>query len=1252
MKRKKTTLVATSILTFVTSPLIPLANPINVFAKEVSSSASSDVSKDEAIKGLIPESELAQKDDDKEVVNIPDYNLRRGVCELMGYKDIDNAIITKRDMRRIRYLSPEVCQVHNSSEYGVKVKSIEGLQFAENLEKLSMVNQNFNDISPLKNLTKLKYLDLRNVAKDNKSINDVSPLKNLNSLEYLNLFKAEIKNAEELKGLTNLKTLNLGATKIKDIEFLKNMTEITYLNLEHNNISDVSALENLVKVKTLLLDARPKTYFGGDNEERIKDISRLEKLKNLEELGVSNHNIENIDVVKNFKKLVKFHATNNNIENFEVLLSLSALQEVWVQENKNNIIKSNENYALAKEVFRKLNKDILEKQDQNTIENLLNGNDNIAKFFAKETLDTLRGYKEELKNKDKVANNLFKNLRLENLSGTIEKIAKVNDIKLKVGESLEDKLPKTVKVRVKVDKEIKGELIKNPNGDILKIAVVDNSGKLVKDSIELNSSTGKKYVVKDGFVEINAKDAAINYVAYSLNYNNKKVFEFYNTRINRVGNIIGAKGEVEVDKAQNIDNYLVINIDRAVGNKVEDKKDEEKPKPSPKEEPKTEIGNVGIEKDQISYKVVDESGKDVKLDKPLTADAEYDSKVATYENGLYKFKSTGDDWEYNIKLNSEQYQLVGKYSFETCYNPKLASKNSFGKITKNDKRENFKQTGNIKDKDLFVIVVKNLKNNSEEVPSEKEEKPDHKNTVPSKQTDSKTSGLKFLDNKYKIFYRVVDENGQEIRENNFIKVEKLKSSLPPQNLNLNSNNFYEFINTGTEGKYAISLNSNKYRLVGGNGFDIKYDKVRNIGVFSSITKDGVATTDLNNIPNNYFEIRVEKVKDLNFGNDARIGIKKDSKNNVSINYKVVNQNGKEIKDANLLRATSPNNLDIPLKYNDGIYSYTSQGQDDTFTLKLTSSNYTLAHSYKFRDKYNMKTFKGEISSVQIDNEESTNLENTPAKFFTVVVNEKNVVRNRSVNSNYSAFRLAGEKENSDTVDVDLPVEYDLSSVNINKEGEYEVVGKVAHSDKIKNPENLKLKIRVVVEKDNSTGKISPWEEPALPEYKGDLPTVSEKGEENKQKELPKFEGKVPQVEEKTKPWEEPTLPEYKGDLPTVSEKGEENKQKELPKFEGKVPQVEEKTKPWEEPKLPEAPINSLNPVVEPELPEFPLNKVPKEKCPQLSSQSLKSIETKVEKSVKIKNKLPKTGLNTVQTTTLGLGLLVLIRLVMRKNKGR
>lgn len=1159
------------------SMLIPMNGIQNIYATEggVTPANTGNISKDEIINALIPDSQLEHKVDDNEKVEIPDYNLRRGICDLMNYKDVDNAVITKRDLRRIRYLSPEVCQAHDNSEHGVRVKSLEGLQYAENLEKLSMVNQAFGDISPLANLTKLKYLDLRNVAKNGHGIKDLSPLAKLTNLEYLNLFKAEPINVNELENLVKLKSLNLGAAKINSVSFASKMINLEYLNLEHNEFADVTALEDLVNLKTLLLDSTVKTWITDTSKSRIKDISKLNRLTKLEELGVSNNDIDNIDVVKNFKKLNKFHATNNNITNFESLLSLRGLQEVWIQENKNNIVKSPENYLKAKELFNKLNKGIYGKEDVATIDSLLNADSNVKKFFSEVAVKTLEKYKEELQEKDKIKNTLFEDIRLNQINGSIEKIVKPADVKIKAGENLLDKLPKNVKVRVKLDKkDSKGEISRNSSSDILRIAVVSSEGASVVEGIELVSSTGKKYTVANGIIEVKASDAVVPYVPYSLNYNGKKVFEFYNTGYNRVGNIKGSNGAIDVVKADDISKYLVANIDKGLAennNSTTVKPGTETGiNPSvPKTEteagtnpsaPKTETDDkknqpldttgLGIVDNQIIYKVIDENGKAVELDAPLVASGEYDSKQSIFENGLYKFKSAGEDSEFRISLNSSKYQLVGSYSFTTVYNRKLPNANSFSYISKNNLKENFSKEGKITNKDIFVIQVKSLKDNM-----------------------------------------------------------------------------------GTTSK--IELPTDKTKPV----------------------KPEVHT-------------------------DSRIGVKKDARNNVSINYKIVDQNGKELTEALSLSVTSPNNQDILLKFNNGVYTYKAQGIDDTFTLTLKSDKYDLVNSYKFRDKFNVKTFKGEISFVQVNSEDASNVEEAGGKFFTLVVAEKKV---SAASSNNVTFRAVGNLGSTDTVDVTLPVEYDLTNVDVNTPGEYEVTGRVVHGENIRNDKDLKVNVKVIViekdtdkpeEKKPKTEVVKPDNKEGVPEFsKPDTAPINDVPELGNVDKL-KIEAEISKIKEQLKIFSPADAEKLTANLEKLEEALkilEANKpavqslpKLDIPVVETEISKVKEQIKDAEEngaepyivgglkallanhEELLEAlkVLEANKPAVN-EVPQFDLTALKGDKLTR-SDMDFNQNDSEQKDKIKKGGGLPATGMTSSRTAVLGLSLIALVGVVRRK----
>lgn len=216
--------------------------------------------------------------------------------------------------------------------------------------------------------------------------------------------------------------------------------------------------------------------------------------------------------------------------------------------------------------------------------------------------------------------------------------------------------------------------------------------------------------------------------------------------------------------------------------------------------------------------------------------------------------------------------------------------------------------------------------------------------------------------------------------------------------------------------------------------------------------------------------------------------------------------------------TSPNNQDILLKFNNGVYTYKAQGIDDTFTLTLKSDKYDLVNSYRFRDKFNVKTFKGEISSVQVNSEDALNVEEAGEKFFTLVVAEKKA---SAASSNNATFRAVGNLGSTDTIDVTLPVEYDLTNVDVNTPGEYEVTGKVVHGENIRNDKDLKVNVKVIV-----TAKDTDKPEDKKPETEVEKPKEEKpKAEVEKPKEeKPKTEVEKPKEE---KPKAEVVKPDNK-----------------------------------------------------------------------------------------------------------------------------
>lgn len=122
-----------------------------------------------------------------------------------------------------------------------------------NVTRLILYDNEISDLTPLRGLTSLLWLNL-----NNNNISDLSPLSGLTALEGLHINSNNISNIAPLAQLTNLYTLCLFFNpKISDISPLAGHFGLTFLNLGANQISDISALFGLANLDFLFLLGNP-----------------------------------------------------------------------------------------------------------------------------------------------------------------------------------------------------------------------------------------------------------------------------------------------------------------------------------------------------------------------------------------------------------------------------------------------------------------------------------------------------------------------------------------------------------------------------------------------------------------------------------------------------------------------------------------------------------------------------------------------------------------------------------------------------------------------------------------------------------------------------------------------------------------------------------------------------------------------------------------------------------------------------------
>ena len=197
------------------------------------------------------------------------------------------------------------------------ITSIEGLEFAVNLERLNLRLNLIGDLSPLAGLINLSDLNL-----SQNSISDLSPLAGLVNLTDLNIHANRLTDLGPLSGLTALRTLDLHKNDISDISPLADLTNLQALHLVNNDVEDISPLENLTNLKTLRLCRND-----------VRDISAVSDLTNVESLCLAFNRVRDLAPLSRLRTLETVDLSSNWISDISALQGLSNLRSLDLRWN-------------------------------------------------------------------------------------------------------------------------------------------------------------------------------------------------------------------------------------------------------------------------------------------------------------------------------------------------------------------------------------------------------------------------------------------------------------------------------------------------------------------------------------------------------------------------------------------------------------------------------------------------------------------------------------------------------------------------------------------------------------------------------------------------------------------------------------------------------------------------------------------------------------------------------------------------------
>jgi internalin A len=203
-----------------------------------------------------------------------------------------------------------------------------------NLYELILCQQEISDIKPLKGLHITKL-----VLADNK-ITDLSPLAEMPNLEELYIGNNPAKDLSPLERCTSLYLLNMDSMTVKNIDFLNklslNSLSVCLVKLIEGTWNPVASQKGLQKYATAGLTSSQAAAvnqlsdlyeFASWWDSKLTDLTKLNGLKNLHTLIISDgfHSLDGIEAMQHINDLFIGYSSAHDIPQIERLPELETL---------------------------------------------------------------------------------------------------------------------------------------------------------------------------------------------------------------------------------------------------------------------------------------------------------------------------------------------------------------------------------------------------------------------------------------------------------------------------------------------------------------------------------------------------------------------------------------------------------------------------------------------------------------------------------------------------------------------------------------------------------------------------------------------------------------------------------------------------------------------------------------------------------------------------------------------------------------
>lgn len=219
--------------------------------------------------------------DDPSIEAIPvelDPRLAECIRFELDIPDADD--ITRKDLAKLQSFN---CVGVGKKGNG-KVNSLQGLEFAKNLGRMTLRDS---------------------------EITDIAPLKNLESIEELTITNAKLRSLADIGYQPNLQRLDVEGNQITSLAPLFGLTKLSTLNVNNNRVTSLEGLP--------LENEELRNLYVANN--RIREVTPLKQHRYLKEVDLSNNFIEDVAPL-NIRGIQTINLRDNYVKDFTPLAPL------------------------------------------------------------------------------------------------------------------------------------------------------------------------------------------------------------------------------------------------------------------------------------------------------------------------------------------------------------------------------------------------------------------------------------------------------------------------------------------------------------------------------------------------------------------------------------------------------------------------------------------------------------------------------------------------------------------------------------------------------------------------------------------------------------------------------------------------------------------------------------------------------------------------------------------------------------------